>query len=359
MSAEQYVNTKQSIAPSAGYGVAIVGATGVVGYELIKVLERRKFPIDRLRLIASPRSVGRTICFDGEMHHIEAIGASAFHDSDFVFFSAGSSTSRAYSAAARDAGAIVIDNSSAYRMDPDVPLVVPEVNGSLLDSTTRLIANPNCVAAIASIALAPFKKLSKIQRLSISTYQSASGAGAAAMQELLDATKAYNEGVEFIPKILPHPYAFNLFSHNAEVDLDSGYNGEELKVIAELRRILDCPELAIGVTCVRVPVLRAHSMAINIELSDRKELNDVLDALTHADGVRVVDDKKANYFPMPSDASGGDPVLVGRLRYDLSDSSQRTISIFVCGDQLLKGAALNAVQIAEALLKIRDQGSAL
>lgn len=249
------------------------------------------------------------------------------------------------------AGAIVIDNSSAFRMNDDIPLVVPEVNGALLDQRPRLIANPNCVAAIMVMALAPLHKLARLIRVQASTYQAASGAGLPAMRELEESTRAYLAGQKFEPKVLPHPYAFNFFSHNTPIDPATGYNGEETKAMRETRKILDLPGLRFSITCIRVPVLRAHGIAMSIEFDAVVTPEAAREALAHASGVRIVDDAAANRFPMPVEASGIDDVLVGRIRSDLSDPTGKTLSLFVCGDQLLKGAALNAVQIAERLAR--------
>jgi len=331
--------------------VAIVGATGAVGVELLRCLEARGFPLRGLRLLASARSVGRTLPFKGEAIAVEELTEAGFEGVDLALFSAGSGISKRYAAAAVRAGAVVVDNSSAFRMDPEVPLVVPEVNGAALASHRGIIANPNCVAAIATVALAPLHRAHPIRRLTAATYQAASGAGAAAMEELRESTAAYLRGEAYTPKVLPHPYAFNLFSHNADVDPDSGYNGEELKVVAETRRILGADELPIGITCIRVPVLRAHAIALNVEFNEVVTPEEARAILAAAPGLRLVDDRAANHFPMPSEASGQDDVLVGRIRRDLGDPSGRSLALFVVGDQLLKGAALNAVQIAEMLLR--------
>ncbi|MGO4715037.1 aspartate-semialdehyde dehydrogenase [Bradyrhizobium sp. 2TAF24] len=330
--------------------VAIVGATGAVGVELLTCLAARNFPLGGLRLLASARSAGKTLPFRGENLVVEELTETSFAGVDIALFSAGSGISKQYARTAVRAGAVVVDNSSAFRMEPKVPLVVPEVNGDAIAAHHGVIANPNCVAAIATVALAPLHRAAPIRRLNIATYQAASGAGAAAMEELRASTAAYLRGEPFTPTVLPHPYAFNLFSHNAEVDTDSGYNGEELKVVAETRRIMDTPELPIGITCIRVPVLRAHAMAITVTFDEAMTPARARELLAAADGVRVVDDRVANHFPMPSEASGQDDVLVGRIRPDLGDPSGRSLALFLCGDQLLKGAALNAVQIAERLL---------
>ena len=330
--------------------IAIVGATGAVGVELLRCLEGRGFPLRSLRLLASPRSAGRSMPFRGEDLLVEPLGEGSFADVDLALFSAGSDISKQYAPIAVRAGALVVDNSSAFRMDPAVPLVVPEVNAGALAGHHGIVANPNCVAAIATVALAPLHRAHPIRRLHMATYQAASGAGAAAMEELRASTAAYLNGDAFTPTVLPHPYAFNLFSHNADVDLDSGYNGEELKVVAETRRILDVPDLPIGITCIRVPVLRAHAIAVMLEFDDVVTPEEARALLATAPGLRVVDDRAGNRFPMPSEASGEDDVLVGRIRRDLGDPSGRSLALFVAGDQLLKGAALNAVQIAERLL---------
>jgi len=280
---------------------------------------------------------------------VEALSAEALQGVDVAFFSAGAARSRDFAPAARAAGTLVVDNSSAYRMDPEVPLVVPEVNFAAIRPTDRLVANPNCTAAILLMAIAPLRAIGKIERLIVSTYQSASGAGAAAMRELADQTRDSLEGRPVVPRIMPHPYAFNLFSHNTPVD-DDGFNDEENKVVAEVRRILDDPALRINITCVRVPVMRAHSESVTVEFDGpapaEAEIRRVLEA---APGVRVVDDRAGNHFPMPIEASGEDDVLVGRIRADRSHPS--AIQLFVAGDQLLKGAALNAVQIAERMIE--------
>jgi aspartate-semialdehyde dehydrogenase len=248
------------------------------------------------------------------------------------------------------AGAVVVDNSSAFRMDKEVPLVVPEINAGALAQHKGIIANPNCVAIVAATPLWPLHQKRRIRRIVMSTYQAASGAGAAAMEELSESTRAYLEGRAFQPRVLPHPYAFNVFSHNTRVDPETGYNDEETKVMNECRKIFGVPDLRVTATCVRVPVLRAHCIALNIEFEAPLSPAEARSILSNAPGVRVVDDLEKNYFPMPVDASGKDEVLVGRIRRDVSDPTGASLSLFVAGDQLRKGAALNAVQIAERLL---------
>lgn len=329
--------------------IAVIGATGAVGAEMLTCLEANAPRDTRVKLFASPRSVGKTLPFRDAPQAIQPLNADAFEGVTYALFASSKDVSREFAPAAQKHGAVVIDNSSAYRMDPAVPLVVPEINGALLANKPTLIANPNCTAAIMGMALWPLHQLSPVRRLVASTYQAASGAGAAAMEELVESTRAYLAGQSYAPKVLPHPYAFNVFSHNAEIDQESGYNGEELKVIAELRKIMGLPDLRVGVTCVRVPVLRAHAMAMSVETDAPLDLAEARRALEAAPGVRVVDNRARNYFPMPVEASGGDDVLVGRLRRDVSDPSGCTLNAFVSGDQLRKGAALNAVQIAAAL----------
>ena len=330
--------------------VAIVGATGAVGAELIGCLERREFPMERLRLLASGRSAGRKLLFRGQGIAVEELNEDSFPGVDIALFSAGSMVSRRFAPMAVRQGAVVVDNSSAFRMEPGVPLVVPEVNPDAVARHIGIIANPNCVAIVAVMALWPLHRYVPIRRVIAATYQAASGAGAAAMQELRESTAAYLAGGEYHRRVLAHPYAFNLFSHDTKVDPVSGYNEEETKVMRELRKIMDEPELRVGITCVRVPVLRAHSMALTVEFERPVTPNEARDALAVTPGVRIVDDVAGNHFPMPNEASGQDDVLVGRIRVDASDPSGRSLALFVAGDQLLKGAALNAVQIAERLV---------
>lgn len=330
--------------------VAVVGATGAVGTEMIACLEARKFPLSRLKLLASPRSAGKHATFQGRDVRIDAMDGASLEDVDIALFSAGSAISKDF---ARNAPrkTVVIDNSSAFRMDADVPLVVPEINGKAAFEHRGVIANPNCTAIISGMALWPLHREAKIRRVIAATYQAASGAGAAAMEELRASTEAYLENRAYEPRVLPHPYAFNVFSHNDKVDLESGQNGEEIKVARELRKIMDAPELRIGITCVRVPVLRAHTIALSVEFERPITHDAAREILRDAPGVKIVDDRARNYFPMPRDASGKNEVLVGRLRPDVSDPTGHTLAMLVAGDQLLKGAALNAVQIAELLLK--------
>ncbi|MCK1343401.1 MULTISPECIES: aspartate-semialdehyde dehydrogenase [unclassified Bradyrhizobium] len=329
--------------------VAIVGVTGAVGAEFIATMDKRGFRVGKLKALASARSAGKTVSFRGQDVIIEELTERAFEGVDIALFSAGGSISKKFAPIAVKAGAVVVDNSSAFRMDPNVPLVIPEINANRIRDHKGIIANPNCAAITALVPLWPIHQSNRIKRVIISTYQAASGAGAAAMDELVESTRANLNGQVYTPKVMPHPYAFNLFSHNTAIDPDTGYNDEETKVINETRKIFEDDKIAIGVTCVRVPVLRAHCEAITFECEKPISEDQVRAIMARAPGVKVVDDRARNYFPMPIDASGQDDVLVGRIRKDLSDPSGLSISMFVAADQLLKGAALNAVQIAELL----------
>jgi aspartate-semialdehyde dehydrogenase len=329
--------------------VAIAGVTGAVGAEFIATLNKRGFCVGRLKALASKRSAGKRLAFRGQEIVVEELNERSFDGVDIALFSAGSGVSKRFSPIAARAGAVVIDNSSAFRMDPDVPLVIPEINGRRIREHKGIIAVPNCSAITALVPLWPIHQQNRIKRLIISTYQAASGAGAAAMEELVESTRASLAGQTYQRKVLPHPCAFNVFNHDTKVDPETGYNEEETKVIRETRKIFEDDSIAIGVTCVRVPVLRAHSESITFECERPISEHDVREILSGAPGVRIVDDRAKNYFPMPIDASGQDDVLVGRIRRDLSDPTGHSISMFVAADQLLKGAALNAVQIAELL----------
>jgi aspartate-semialdehyde dehydrogenase len=331
--------------------VAVVGATGAVGVELMQCLEQRRFPLSNLRLFASARSAGKTLPFKGKPVTVEELTEDSFRGIDIALFSAGGSQSKRFAPAAVRHGAVVVDNSSAFRMDAGVPLVVPEINPEAVREHKGIIANPNCSTIISITPLWPIHKINRIQRMIVATYQAASGAGAAAMEELRESTRAYLDGREYQNTVLPHPYAFNLFSHNSKIDPANGYNEEEIKVMRETHKIFGDSSIRVAATCVRVPVLRAHSIAINFECERPITPAQVRDIMETAPGVKIVDDVERNYFPMPKDASGQDPILVGRIRQDVSDPSGRSIALFVAGDQLLKGAALNAVQIAELLLK--------
>jgi aspartate-semialdehyde dehydrogenase len=331
------------------YTVAVLGATGAVGVEVLRTLERRNFPVKELRLLASGRSAGKKLTFRGQEIAVREVRAEEFAGVDFAIFSAGATRSREFAPAAQAAGAIVIDNSSAFRMDPNVPLVVPEVNRGDLRHHRGLIANPNCSAAILGVPLWPLHEAAHIERIIVSTYQSASGAGAQAMAELESQVKQYSGGQPITKSVFPHQIAFNVFSHNTKI-AENGYNEEENKVREEIRKMFHEPEMPIMATCIRVPVLRAHSESVVIETKKPLSAQAAREILAQAPGVKLVDDAALNHFPMPLEATGELDVLVGRIREDLSHP--RGLALFISGDQLLKGAAWNAVQIAEELIKL-------
>ena len=326
--------------------VAIVGATGAVGQELLALLDERCFPLTSLRLFASERSAGRALRFGGRRLAVEALPESGDLASDVVFSSAGGSLSRAQAWRWVEHGAVVIDNTSAWRLDERVPLVVPEVNLGALGAHRGVIANPNCSTIIALMALAPLHRAFGLRRVTVATYQAVSGAGQAGIEELTEQTRALLAGQGAQPRTFAHPIAFNLFSHDSAVGAD-GYNLEERKLLLESRKILAAPQLQVSATCVRVPVLRAHAEAMHAEFERPVDEAEARAVLARAPGVRLVDDRATNTFPMPLEASGRDEVLVGRVRADASRPG--AVALFVVGDQLRKGAALNAVQIAEAL----------
>lgn len=328
------------------YNVAIMGATGAVGEEMLKILEERKFPVDRLVLLASARSVGKKYLYQGRSIDVQELKEDSFSNIDIVLASAGGSISKKFAPLAVKAGAVVIDNTSAFRMDPEIPLVVPEINPEDIQKHKGIIANPNCSTIIMLVPIYPIHKVNPIKRILVSTYQAASGAGAKAMKELEDQSRDYLAGKPLTRQAFPHQIAFNLFSHNSAIK-DEGYNEEEIKMIKETKKIFHDEAIKIVATTVRVSVFRAHSESIYLELTHKPNLEEMQKLLSHAPGVKIVDDRLKNYFPMPIEASGQDDVLVGRLRYDLS--SPNGFCLFVCGDQLRKGAALNAVQIAEIL----------
>jgi aspartate-semialdehyde dehydrogenase len=333
---------------SQSINVAILGATGAVGTELLELLESRQFPVASLKLLASPRSAGTTLPFKGENLPVEAVSAESFQGIDLVLASAGGSTSKAWAKAIVEAGAVMVDNSSAFRMDSQVPLVVPEINPEAAAGHQGIIANPNCTTILMGMAIYPLHRVRPIKRLVVSTYQSASGAGARAMEELKTQAKAILENESPTASAFPYPLAFNLFPHNSPLN-EQGYCEEEVKMIKETRKIFNEPQLQITATCVRVPVLRAHSEAVNLEFDAPFSPQQAKEILASAPGVKLVEDWQANYFPMPIDATGKDEVLVGRIRQDLSHPCG--LELWLCGDQIRKGAALNAVQIAELLVK--------
>lgn len=329
-----------------GHRVAIMGATGAVGNELIKILEQRNFPVDSLRLLASKRSAGKTLKFKGEDIEIEELTHNSFENIDIVLASAGGSISKEFAPSAVKAGAVVVDNTSYYRMAEDVPLVVPEINPQKIKEHKGIIANPNCSTIIMLLPLYPLHKKYKVKRTVVATYQAASGAGAKAMQELEDETRAILDKKDFKRTVIPHQYGFNLFPHNSSLK-ENGYVEEEIKMINETRKIFNENNFRLTATCIRVPVLRAHSEALNIEFEDNVSVEQAYEVLKTAPGVEILEDRENNRWPMPIDASGKDPVFVGRIRKDLSN--ENTLDLWLVGDQIRKGAALNAVQIAELL----------
>ncbi|MCH8273335.1 MAG: aspartate-semialdehyde dehydrogenase [Armatimonadetes bacterium] len=330
------------------FRAAILGATGAVGQEFLKLLADRHFPISALRLLASARSHGRSLRFKSGMVPVQAVSEAAFDGVQIAFFSAGAGASREWMPVALDEGAVVIDNSSAFRMEPENPLVIPEINWHHVREGHRLFPVGNCTGIILAMALAPLRKFGALRRVVASSYQSASGAGMRGMHELTEQTRAIGEGREPRCEVFPYPIAYNLFSHNTPVN-EGGYNQEEWKVIHETRKTLDMPDLAIEITCIRVPVLRAHSIAVNVEFEGpAPSVEAAREAYESAPGMAVVDDREANRFPMPVIAAERDDVLVGRIRADCSNPN--AVSLFVCGDQLRKGAALNGIQIAERLI---------
>ncbi|WP_373541254.1 aspartate-semialdehyde dehydrogenase [Chamaesiphon sp.] len=330
------------------YRVAILGATGAVGTELIALLASRNFPISELKLFASPQSAGKKLQFRGKEIVVEVVDDRSFDGVDIVLASAGGATSTALASQVVAAGAVMIDNSSAFRMRPDVPLVIPEVNPAAAADHHGIIANPNCTTILMAVAIYPLHQIQPIQRIVAATYQSASGAGARAMAEVETQSRDILDGKPPIPKIFPYPLAFNLFPHNTPID-EHGYCEEEMKMVNETRKIFGTPDLRVTATCIRVPVLRAHSEAINLEFAAPFNPDQARSILAQAPGVKLVEDWTNNYFPMPIDASGKDEVLVGRIRQDISHPNG--LELWLCGDQIRKGAALNAVQIAELLVE--------
>lgn len=332
---------------SRKYNVAILGATGAVGTEILTLLEERNFPLGNLKVLASERSAGKSIRFAGKNLTIEAVSESSFDDIDIVLASAGGSISKQWLPIATKAGAVSIDNSSAFRMHPDVPLIVPEVNPEAVSTHKGIIANPNCTTILLAVAIYPLHQVQPIKRIVAATYQSASGAGARAMEEVKIQSQAILNGEPALPEILPYPLAFNLFPHNSPMT-ENNYCEEEMKMVNETRKIFADQNIRITATCIRVPVLRAHSEAINLEFDRPFSPDKAREILAKASGVQLVEDFSKNYFPMPIDASGKDDVLVGRIRQDISHPNG--LELWLCGDQIRKGAALNAVQIAELLI---------
>ncbi len=333
--------------PKRPLKVAVLGSSGAVGSELLKILEERDFPISELRLLSSERSEGKKVNWKGEELLTKNTTDKEFFNVDLVLASAGGSISRKWLSKIRDQNAVLIDNSSAFRLDNDVPLVVPEVNSGDALKHNGVIANPNCTTILLTLVLSPLNNLSTIKRVIISTYQSVSGAGQYAMEELKFLTERYLKGDPQKSQVLPYSLAFNLFLHNSPM-LENNYCEEEMKMVNETRKILNMPDLKVSSTCVRVPVLRAHSESINIEFEGIVQPKDALEKLSQSAGIEIIEDYENNRFPMPNDVMGRDNVAVGRLRADISHPNG--LELWLCGDQIRKGAALNAVQIAELLI---------
>ena len=333
---------------SKSYNVAVAGATGAVGIEMLKTLEKRNFPVANLKLLASARSAGKTLKFKGEDVVIEEMTAHSFKGGDLALFSAGGDISKQFRADVVKSGAVMIDNSSAFRMEDDVPLVIPEVNPEDIKNHNGVIANPNCSTIIMLVAVAPLHRAKKLRRLVAATYQATSGAGAKGMEELQIQTRQLLDGQLIEPKAFAHRIGFNLIPH-IDSFMPNGYTKEELKMLNETRKMLHDDSIQISCTCVRVPVLRAHSESLNLEFAEEITPEEARAILAAAPGVTVVDDPEAKRYPMPVDATEIYDVLVGRIRQDISRNDKKGLDIFVSGDQILKGAALNAVQIAELL----------
>lgn len=327
--------------------VAVAGATGVVGREMLKVLEQRSFPASQVRALASARSAGRRLPFRGSEIVVEEMTPASFEGVDIALFSAGASVSRQFRDAVTSAGAVMIDNSSAFRMDDGVPLVVPEVNPDDVHDHSGVIANPNCSTIQMVVALAPLSKLAPIERVVVATYQAASGAGQAAMDELYEQTGQFLRGEELSVRSFVHRISFNCIPQ-IDVFLEDGSTKEEWKMVVETQKIMHAPDLRVAATCVRVPVLRCHSEAVAVEFGAAISMDDVARVLAMSPGITVMDDPAQGLYPMPALLEGSDDVHVGRLRVD--PSVPYGLQMWVVADQLRKGAALNAVQIAESLL---------
>jgi len=329
-----------------GYNIAVVGATGAVGAELLRVLQRRTFPVASLRAFGSSRSAGKSIQFRNESIVVEQLTKSSFGGVDIAFFSAGGEISRKFVPLARETGAVVIDNSSVFRMEPDVPLVIPEINGQDVHQHHGLIANPNCTTAVALMAIYPLHNVFGVRRVFAASYQAVSGSGSRAIAELKEQVEAAAQQRLLTPQVYPHPIAFNVLPH-VDAFLETGYTKEEMKMQNEGRKIMHLPEFRASLTCVRVPVYRAHSVAVSAEFERKVSVEQAREVLAKAPGLELVDEPRNNRYPTPLDVAGKDNCQVGRVRLDCV--FENGLSFWVSGDQLLKGAALNAVQIAEIL----------
>jgi len=332
------------------YNVAVAGATGAVGRKMLEILEERKFPVATLKALASAKSVGQTLAFKGNPVTVEELKESSFEGVDIALFSAGASVSRQFAPSAVKSGCIVIDNSSAFRMEPDVPLVVPEVNPDAINSNAGIIANPNCSTIQMVVVLKPIHDKFKIKRVVVSTYQSVSGSGQKAINELQNQTKNLLDGETAEVNVYPHQIAFNCIPH-IDIFLNNGYTKEEMKMVNETRKILGDPSIMISPTTVRVPVFYSHSESINVETFRPINAQGVRELLSGMDGICVTDNPESNEYPLAIDGAGKDEVFVGRIRDDIS--CENAVNFWVVSDNLRKGAALNAVQIAEYLIESR------
>ena len=337
-----------STLPNRPINVAVLGASGAVGQELLLLLRERRFPVGELKLLASARSAGQTQSWKDRILTVQEVSSQSFEGADLVLASAGGSVSKQWRESITASGAVMVDNSSAFRMEEGVPLVVPEVNPDAAFAHQGVIANPNCTTILLTLALAPLAAKRVMRRVVVSTYQSASGAGARAMEELKNLSQTVLDGGTPKGEVLPYSLAFNLFLHNSPLQ-DNSYCEEEMKMVNETRKIMGLPDLRFTATCVRVPVLRAHSEAVNIEFESPFPVDEARELLSAAPGVELIDDPDANRFPMPTDVTGRDEVAIGRIRQDISDAN--ALELWLCGDQIRKGAALNAVQIAELLIQ--------
>jgi aspartate-semialdehyde dehydrogenase len=333
-----------------GYTVAVAGATGAVGEVMLQVLEERKFPVRRITLLASERSVGKRLKFQGEEIAVDQLAADAFRDVDIALFSAGASRSKEFAPAAWKAGSVVVDNSSAFRMEPDIPLVVPEINPHAIAQYTRrgIIANPNCTTIVTLMALAPLHRYSRIRRVVASSYQAVSGAGAKALEEFRQQVRAWAKGEPLPVQVFPYQIAFNVLPH-IDAFLENGYTKEEMKLVNETRKILEDERILVSPTTVRVPVFTAHSVSVHVETEVKIPVAKARELFAGFPGLRVLDDPAQKQYPMPLFAAGQDDCFVGRIREDLAIPNG--LNFWVVGDQLRKGAALNAVQIAEVLIE--------
>jgi len=329
--------------------VAVVGATGAVGVEMLKTLEKRNFPVSRLTPLASVRSAGKTLPFWGQEITVQELTTDSFAGVDIALFSAGGEISGEFASRAVEAGAVVVDNSSAFRMDDNVPLVVPEINAAEVARHKGIIANPNCSTIVTVMALYPLHQAFEVKRMFASTYQAVSGSGAMGIAELERQVGEINEGREVSREVYPHQIAFNVLPH-VDVFLDNGYTKEEMKMVHESRKIMGLPDFQASVTCVRVPVYRAHSIAISAEFEKPVSVEGAREAISGAPGIDLNDDVASNGYPLPLELAGQDNCQVGRIRKDCA--MENGLSFWVAGDQLLKGAALNAIQIAEEVARL-------